>query len=59
MKPTRKINYITFQISDVKWYKHLDLRFFIFRALVCVSLVLKIINFDRVAVLICSVVIFC
>jgi hypothetical protein len=31
-------------VSAVKWFKHLDLRFFIFRALVCVSLVLKIIN---------------
>jgi hypothetical protein len=41
-----------------KWFKHLDLRFFIFRALFCDSLVLKLINFDRVAVLICSVAIF-
>jgi hypothetical protein len=40
-------------------FKHLDLRFFIFRALLCVSLVLKVINFNRVAVLICSVAIFC
>jgi hypothetical protein len=50
---------MTFQISAVKWFKLLDLRFFIFRALVCVSLVLKIIKLYRVAVLICSVVIFC
>jgi hypothetical protein len=39
--------------------KHLDLRFFIFRALFGVPLVLKVINFNRVAVLICSVAIFC
>jgi hypothetical protein len=36
----------------------LDLRFFIFRALFCVPLVLKVISFDRVAVLISSVAIF-
>jgi hypothetical protein len=41
-----------------KWFKHLDLRFFIFRALFRDSLVLKVISFDRVAVLICSVSIF-
>jgi hypothetical protein len=46
-------------VSAVKWFKHLDLRVFIFRALFCVSLVLKVISFDRVAVLICSVAIFC
>jgi hypothetical protein len=56
----QKINYITFEIvSFVKWFKYLDLRFFIFRALFCNSLVLKVIRFDRVAVLICSVAIFC
>jgi hypothetical protein len=42
-----------------KWFKHLDLQFFIFRALFCDSLVLKVISFDHVAVLICSVAIFC
>jgi hypothetical protein len=42
-----------------KWFKHLDLPFFIFRALFCDSLVLKVISFDRVAVLICFVAIFC
>jgi hypothetical protein len=46
-------------VSAVKWFKHLDLRFFIFRALFCISLVLKVISFDRVAILICSVAIFC
>jgi hypothetical protein len=45
-------------VSAVKWFKDLDLRFFIFRALFCVSLVLKVISFDRAAVLICSVAIF-
>jgi hypothetical protein len=56
---------VTFIISNLKlsvlskWFKHLDLRFFIFRALFGDSLVLKVISFDRVAVLICSVAIFC
>jgi hypothetical protein len=50
---------MTFEIvSAVKWFKHLDLRFFIFRALFCVPLVLKVISFDRVAVLICFFVDF-
>jgi hypothetical protein len=60
MKPTRKINY---DISNLKLSVlssvNLVLRFFIFRALFCDSLVLKVISFDRVAVLICSVAIFC
>jgi hypothetical protein len=47
------------KLSVVKWFQHLDLRFFIFRALFCDSLVLKIMRFDRVAVLISSVAIFC
>jgi hypothetical protein len=38
--------------------KHLDLQLFIFRAMFCVPLVLKVISFDRAAVLICSVAIF-
>jgi hypothetical protein len=48
-----KINYMTvtnLKLSVLsKWFKHLDLRFFIFRALFCDSLVLKVISFDRVA----------
>jgi hypothetical protein len=47
------------KLSVLSSVKHLDLRFFIFRALFCVSLVLKVISFDRVAVLTCSVAIFC
>jgi hypothetical protein len=38
----------------VSRYCHLDLRFFIFRALFCVSRVLNVISFNRVAVLIFS-----
>jgi hypothetical protein len=47
------------KLSELSRVKHLDLQYFIFRALFCVSLVLKVISFNCVAVLICSVAIFC
>jgi hypothetical protein len=61
MKPTRKRNYMTFQFEIVSAVKCQAFRFAIFhlRALFCVSLALKVISFDRVAVLTRSVAIFC